>query len=179
MEDNNVQDENSNYQEEEVLETSNDEGNEDNDSNDLAERLEKAETLANNYKIRAEKAERLAKSAKTVTTPKQTPTAGELSQRDWLYLAKADVHDEDLNEVTNYASKNGITVKEAHEYLKPILAVNAEQRNTANASNTGSSKRGSGKVSDETLLGNASKGTLPDNDADLQRLINARHGYKK
>jgi len=183
MEENNVQDENSNYQEEEVLETSNEESNEgENDSDELAQRLEKAETLANNYKIRAEKAERLARSVRTETTTKQTPTAGgELSSKDIYALMGANVPEQDIEKVQEIAKLKGISVSEAIKLplTKQILSDELEQRNTANASNTGSSKRGSGKVSDEILLANASKGTLPGNDADLQRLINARHGYKK
>lgn len=82
-----------------------------------------------------------------------------------IYLAKADIHDEDFDEVTKYASKNGVTVKEAHEYLKPILAVKDEQRRIANAANTSSSKRGSGKVSDESVMENASRGRETDPEA--------------
>lgn len=170
MEDEIVQAQDSNEQEEEALETSDEES-----SSELETRLAKAEELAQNYKIRAEKAERLAKASKEVpSTQKQTPTAGDLSQKDVIYLAKADIHDEDFDEVTKYASKNGVTVKEAHEYLKPILAVKDEQRRIANATNTSSSKRGSGKVSSETIIENASKGR----ETDPEALAEARMAMK-
>ena len=47
-------------------------------------------------------------------------------------------------------------------------------RTTASATNTGGSKRSSGRVSDETLISNASKGNIPESDEDLERLVRAK-----
>jgi hypothetical protein len=160
----------SNQPEEEALETSNEESSE--ESNELAERLAKAEELANNYKIRAEKAERFVKSVKTNEYDQQAPTAGDLSSKDLFALMEAKVSADDIDEVKEYASLKKISVAEALKapIMKSILREKAENRNVANASNVGSSRRGSSKLSDEALLENAKKGKMPDNDADLLRL---------
>lgn len=93
-----------------------------------------------------------------------------LADADILYLGKADIHADDLQEVLDYAKNAKISVKQAHEYLKPILDVRVEQRKTAETTNTGGGPRGNTKVSDETLLANASKGIMPESDEDMKRL---------
>ncbi len=168
--------------EEEVLETSTDEVDE------KQAELDKANELANNYKIRAEKAERLAKSLKEKVEkpePKEEPeaktsTAGDLSSRDLFALMNAKVSEEDIDEVKEYAQLKKISISEALKTLtvKTILSEKAEQRKTANAANTGGSKRGSGKVTDELLLSNAKKGVLPEDDEEIQRLYKLRKGIK-
>lgn len=175
----NVLEQDSNVQEEVVLETTYDE--EVNSNNDYAEKLAKAEELANNYKIRAEKAEKLAKSTKTEPTPKPSPKAGELSTKDIYALMEAKVPEQDIDKVQEIATLKGISVSEAIKLslTKQILSDEAEQRVTAAASNVGSSKRGSGKIPDDVLLANALKGNLPENEADLERLIRAQRGYKQ
>lgn len=125
---------------------------------------------------KAEEEAREAKAKLAQTSGKSDKTSGDLSQKDVIYLAKSDIHDDDMDEVLKYASKSGVSVKEAHEYLKPILAVKNEQRQTALAANTGSSKRGSGKTAPDILLAKARKGELPTSDDDIERLIAARKG---
>lgn len=176
----NVLEQDSNVQEEEVLETSYEEEVDDS-NNDFAEKLAKAEELANNYKIRAEKAEKLAKSVKTSEAPKPSPKAGELSTKDIYALMEAKVPEMDIEKVQEIATLKGISVSEAIKLplTKQILSDENEQRIIAAASNVGSSKRGSGRIPDDVLLANAEKGNIPDNDADLERLIRARKGYKQ
>ncbi len=176
MEEENVQAENSNQQEEVVLETTSEES-----SSELEARLAKAEELANNYKVRAEKAERLAKASKEVPqVQQQAPKAGEISTKDLYALMEARVPQEDISEVQEYAQLKGISISEALKatVVKSILNEKAEQRTVASATNVGATKRGSGKVSDETLISKAAKGELPDNDEDMIRLIKARKGLK-
>jgi hypothetical protein len=174
-----VQAQDSTVREEVVLETTNEEGGVEN-SNELAERLAKAEELANNYKIRAEKAEKLAKSVKTETTSKPSPTAGELSTKDLYALMEAKVPEQDVEKVQEIAKLKGISVAEAIKLplTKQILSDEAEQRNSASAANVGASKRSSNKITDEILLAKAQKGELPTSDEDLMRLARIRKGYK-
>ena len=179
--DENVQEQDSNVQEEEVLETSNDEGSDEQDSIDWKAKADKAEELANNYKIRAEKAEKLAKAVKSSETPKQAPkTAGEITTKDLYALMEAKVAEEDIDEVARYAKFQNISISEAlkSNVVKTILSDKIEQRNTASAANVGSVKRGSNKTPDDVLLSKAAKGELPENDADLDRLIKLRKGLK-
>lgn len=112
------------------------------------------------------------KKQEPTTDKKKDATDSEkgLSQTDIIYVAKADIHEEDLEEVLTYAKNNKVTVKEAHQYLKPILDVKAEQRKTAEGASTGGGKRGSSKLSDEALLAEAEKGKLPESDEDMKRL---------
>lgn len=110
---------------------------------------------------------------------KSVPKSGDLSTKDVLYLAKADIHEDDMEEVTDVATKmfNG-DVKKAHEYLKPRFAVKAEERKTAEATHTGNARRSSGKVSDDALLANANSGKLPESEDEIARLIRAKTGRK-
>jgi hypothetical protein len=129
---------------------------------DIKARLAKAEELAKNYKIRAEKAE---------SRPKEE--APNLSMADILAVTKAGIEPEDLDEAVEYAKFKGISLHEAlkSSVMKATLAEKAELRKSADATNTGTVRRASTQVSDERLLADAQKGDLPDSDADLKRLI--------
>lgn len=179
MEEETVQAQDLKEQEEVVLETTNDEEVE-NNSDELAERLAKAEELANNYKIRAEKAEKLVKSVKTEVVSKPSPKAGELSTKDIYALMEAKVPEQDIEKVQDIAKLKGISVSEAIKLplTKQILSDEVEQRNMASAANVGSSKRGSGKVSDDVLLSRAAKGEFPESQEDIARLWKARKGMQ-
>lgn len=132
-----------------------------------SERATKAEELASNYKIRAEKAE-----GKTKDTSGQT---GSLDQKDVIYLAKADIDAEDLDEVTSYAALKKIPVSEAHTFLKPILDQRTEERRTAAATHVRGSGRGSAEVSGEDLLAKAERGEeVPLEDGNEKKIFQAR-----
>lgn len=143
---------------------------------ELRERLAKAEELAKNQKIRAEKAEGKLKAPKENKDTKATPAAGELSTGDLYALMNAKVPEEDIDEVREYAALKKISLAEAlkSSVVKTILSENAEKRNVANATHVGAAQRGAAKASEEALLSKASKGELPDSDEDLNRLVNAR-----
>jgi len=160
-------------EENEASETSYENDNDEQEQGESVEeykaRLAKAEELARNYKIRAEKAEKLAKST-NFTGDTATKKEGELSTPDVIFLAKTDIHDDDMEDVLKHAKLHKVSMKEAYSFLKPILDVRKEQRQTSQATHTRGSARGSSKISDETLLENAKRGKLPDNDADMLRL---------
>ncbi len=147
-----------------------------NETNLAKEKEEEASKLRKNYedqKVRAEKAE---KEAKGKVVPE---TTGSLSTKDVLYLAKADIHEEDLEEVTKQAKLQGITVSEAHKYMKPILDARNEERKTALATQTGRSQRGITKTTGEDLLAKAeTTGEMPDDDEGMQKLATARLNKK-
>lgn len=126
------------------------------------EALKKANELADNYKIRAEKAEKEAKEEKS-----------DIASKDILYLAKADIHEDDLNDVLEWAKFKNISVHEAHKQLKGTLDVRAEERKTAEAANT-KSTRSSSAVTGEKLLERALQNELPEKDEDIERLAEAR-----
>jgi alanyl-tRNA synthetase len=141
---------------------------------EIKARLAKAEELANNYKIRAEKAE---KKSKTETKP-----TSDLSGLDIFALTKANVDSEDVEEVVNWAKYKNVPVSEAlkSNELNAILNVRKDMRVTANASNTGASRRQTGKLSDEALLNQARSGKMPESEEDLDRLVRLKtFGGKK
>lgn len=112
--------------------------------------------------------------AKPKAKPESKSSSEEgLSQKDVIYLAKASINDDDIDEVTNYASKMGVSVKEAHEFLKPVLQVRNEERKTAEATNTSKQTRGTGKVSPESILDKARKGQISEDDKDIEALVEA------
>jgi hypothetical protein len=134
---------------------------------------EKAEQAFNDQKKRAEKAESKPKA------PKQ-PVNDQLSQTDLYALIKADVPQEDIGEVAEYARLKGISVSDALKstVVKAILSDNAEVRKTAQVTSSGTVRRGAGQKSGDSLLAAARAGKMPDSDEDIRSLIEARFEKK-
>lgn len=168
----------SNEQEEVVLETTDDTNDNEDDSFDWKAEALKQKEIAQNQKARAEKAESKVKTVKSEPAPKSSPKAGELGSKDLIALMEAKVSADDIDEVTDFAKFKGISVAEALKtsYIKSTLAEKAEKRNIAAATNVGGTKRSSGKTPDDVLLTNARNGIMPENDADLDRLLRLRKG---
>ena len=166
MEETNVQAENSNQAEEVVLETT---ATEEVETVDWEAKAKKAEELANNYKIRAEKAEKVVKTSK----PEVQPT---LSTKDAMALLEAKIHEDDIDEVENWAKYKKITVSQAlkSDELKAILDVRDEKRGTARATNVGTARHSPSKMTDEALLDRAkNRREIPESDEDMGRLVKA------
>ena len=141
---------------------------------DLKARLTKAEELAKNQKIRAEKAEKLAKE-KLEEKPKETPK-DTLSDSDMFALLKNNIHEDDVERVKKFAKADEITVAEAlkSDELKAILDLRSEQRATAGATNVGATRRTQVKVSGDELINQAKSGKFPESDSDIARLMEAK-----
>lgn len=102
-------------------------------------------------------------------------TTDGLTNKDLLFLAKAEIHEDDIEDVTRYANLNKVTVSEAFNYLKPVLDVRSQERKTAQATNTKSVARGSSKISPEDILRKAeSTGEVPETEEGLSALFQAR-----
>lgn len=134
--------------------------------------------LANNQKVRAEKAEaelNKLKAAKPVLSDKP-----EISSTDSIFLsaaiAKGTVHEDDVERVQKYARLEGITIKEAlkNDELKAILEVRNEHRKSAEVANVAPSRRGPARITDEVLIERAAKGDLPESEEDIARLMQAK-----
>jgi len=141
---------------------------------------DKLKEIADNQRIRAEKAEKAAKQ-KAEKPANQQQQSG-LAPTDLYALLQANVPQEDVSEVTDYAKLKGISVSEALQssVVKNILAEKAENRKVQAAANVSTTRRNSGKVSDETLLNVArQKGELPDSDNEIERLFLARQAAKR
>lgn len=142
----------------------------------------KAEEVGNNQKSRAEKAEQELKKNKPADGGNTPPPASDLSQKDVLVLAKANIHEDDIEEVIEFAKFKKIPVSEAlkNQTLKTILAEKEEHRKTANATNTGSQRRVVNKVTDEKLVSDLSEGKVPEKGSeDAERLFWAKRGGKR
>lgn len=144
---------------------------------DWKAKAEKAEAIAENQRIRAEKAEKLNKEKKDVVV---TPPSG-LSETDIYALVKANVPEEDIPDVREYATLKNISLAEALKtnVVKNILQEKKEEREVSEATNVSTARRTTQKASDETLLSEARSGKMPEKSEDITRLLMARRGVKK
>lgn len=98
-----------------------------------------------------------------------------LSNKDIIFLAKADIHDEDMDTVLDWAKFKKISVQEAHKQLKPTLDLNAETRRTAMATQTRAPARGASKATGTDLLSRAERtGEVPETNEGMRELFQAR-----
>lgn len=168
---------------------------------DIVKVKETAKTLKSNNKklyARTKKAEGFVqdKDGKWVKPPKSDPAPkpdaanaankgneAQFTLKDSRALDNANVHDDDVDDVANYAKFKGVSISEALKdpVMISTLKLKSENRSSANAANAGTARRGSGKISDEKLLEDAAKGILPDSDEDAARLVNLQFqkGRKK
>lgn len=166
-----------NQEQEADLETAGDEQDNSESIEDLKARLAKAEEIARNQKMRAEKAERLAKQKQE--SPKQNVTP----ELDNATIARIyGIHEDDIEEVLDMAKFKKLSIAETLKLgaTKAIIAEKEEFRKTAEASNTGNARRNNIKVSDDVLLSNLSKGEVPsEGSAEAEQLFWARRGGKR
>lgn len=140
----------------------------------------KALEVAKNQKIRAEKAEVKAKAGEKTPKNKEKETLkneDDISQKDLYTLVGAKVHEDDVDEVIDYAKHKDISIKEALKttVVKTILSEKKEERETAAATATGKKRGGSSKVSGDSLLSRAeSEFKIPETIEDTKRLVEAR-----
>lgn len=141
---------------------------------ELAE-FKKAKELADNYKVRAEKAE---KQLKNPPKEKETPK-NDMSLKD--IRALNNVHDDDVDEVIDYAKYKGITPAEALKTpaMIAVLKAKEEERRTAQATNTGTGKRGISAKTDEQVISEFEKGNISEDYSDIERLAEARNAMRK
>jgi hypothetical protein len=124
-------------------------------------------------KARRIKAEEAIEKAKKKGKTAPAVQSNGLSTADIIALTRANIEDEDIDEVLDYARYRKISVAEAlkSSVVKATLSERAEERKSAQAVYTGGgTRRAGGSVSDERLMADASKGNLPESEADLARL---------
>ena len=177
MEDEDVQLEDSNLDEDQDLNLENDDNDDGNDE------LTKAQEIARNQKIRAEKAEKELKALKgePAIEEKETPKNRDLSTDDLYSLIEAKVAKEDISEVKEAAKVLGISITEAlnRPLIKNMLKEKVEERTTAQATSSGGGKKSYKRDSDETILRNFEQGKVSDNDDDIMKLVEAEFNQKR
>jgi hypothetical protein len=147
---------------------------------ELKEKLLKAEELAKNQKIRAEKAEKALKQIKP-----EKPMENETPKNEQYTLkelkALGNVHEEDLDRVTKWAKAEGITIDVALKDpdLQAVLKRREEERRTAEATNVAPARRGTSTPTPEAIIENFSKGNIPSKDEDITKLVEAQIAMKK
>lgn len=136
----------------------------------LEKKAEEAENKFNDQRTRAEKAEKEAKKAK--------PAEEGLSQTDLLAIAKADVHEDDMDKVINFAKSNKLSIKEAlkDDDLKVLRENWEEKRKSAEIANAKGGRSGPQKVTDEVVIDKTfDKGEIPTKGSEeAERLFWAR-----
>ena len=143
--------------------------------------LKKAQELAKNYRIRAEKAETLAKQLKK-PEEKEAPKTSEKPEYSLQDIrALQDVHDDDVDEVVEFAKFKGISITEAKKSLtvQNLLNAKKEERKTAEATNVGGSRKGSSKSTAEEIHEKAMSGQVPESDEDMKKMIEHRFTPKE
>lgn len=108
---------------------------------------------------------------------KKATSSSDYSLKDIRALNKVD--DDDLDKVITYAEKfhDGSPSKALEDGdLQAILKNRAEERKTAEATETGTGRKGSTKVSGANALEKAkATGRIPDSDAELDALLEERY----
>src|SRR3990167_2624887 len=103
-------------------------------------------------------------ASKEVKPTSDTSTSEEprLSIKDMHALK--DVHEDDIDDVIEYANFKKIPISEAKKSgaVQAILANKAETRKTAAATNTGGGKPPIKKLTDDALIGEVEKGNIPE-----------------
>lgn len=149
----------------------------------LNEKSAKAQELAENYKVRAEKAERAPKHKDPEPAQKVlSQESKDLSSVDVFALVKANVHEDDIAEVQRMANVLGIPVAQAlkDDAVSAILKSRAEKRKTADAMNAGAKRPAQKSVTGKELLAAAENGDIPDaGTSEAEELFWARHGGKR
>ena len=102
---------------------------------------------------------------------KSSKSSKDLSTSDVFTLVKANVHEEDIDEVRDYAALKKITIKEALKtnFVKSFLADKQEERDTAEAAHGGSSRRSTGRKSAANVIADAESGNLPEDPTELAK----------
>jgi hypothetical protein len=141
------------------------------------------EKLAEQNKQLFERAKKAELALKTKPAEKEeapkTESKSEYSLQD--IRALSDVHDEDVQEVVDFAKFKGISITEAKKNptVQTILKQKTEERTTAEATNTAVSRKGASKVSSEDLLDKFNQGDVPEKEEDLKKVIEARWTAKE
>ncbi len=147
----------------------------------LYERTKKAEGFTKGEDGKWVKPAKPAPETNTAATASSKQDQPNISTVDMYAMIEAKVPQDDIKEVADYAKFKGISIAEALKtsFVQTTLKENAEKRNIAEATNTGGSKRTTGKTSPDEVLKNASQGNLPDSDEGVVDLVQARIDAKR
>lgn len=146
---------------------------------EVNEELVKAQELANNYKIRAEKAEKALKQKSAVEKKEEkTEEVKEigLSPKDYLALTEHRVSSEEFDKVMEISKLLNKPVAETlqDKTARLILQAYREERATAEATATSGGGRKSGTSVKGKILEDYQKGIKPDTEEGSAALASAQ-----
>jgi len=100
----------------------------------------------------------------------------QVSLKDQMALMNAKVHEDDVEEVMDYAKYKGISLTEALKspVIQATIKDRMEHRQTASATNTQGSKRTPARLSDEDVIAKFNEGKEVDPEALAEARINLR-----
>lgn len=147
------------------------------------ENASKHEKAYNDTKTRAEKAEAALKDKKPPVDKKADDAS--MSTKDFYALNKANVPEEDVDDVLEYAKFKGISVQDAlkSSVVKATLAEKSETRRTAQATNTKGTRPQNTTTDGASIIANVKAGKGEDaipaaGSAEAEALFWARKGRK-
>lgn len=149
---------------------------------DAEAKLSKAEEIAKNQRIRAEKAEKELKALKEASKEKETPKT-ETYRKEQILESRAlnSLHEDDIEQVVRIAEANKVSLSEAIKdpYVKSFLKTREEERKTAEATAT-KTTRASAKTGEAELTKKADSYQLdPSEMKDAAKaMINEVFGKK-
>jgi hypothetical protein len=146
--------------------------------NDTEQDLEKEELKKKLATIEAQKDHWRKKAQEK----KEDKHESSINPKDLYALMQSSVHEDDIDDVAEYAKFKKISIAEAlkTDVVKTILSNKAEFRETAQKANTGAARRGATKLSDDVLLANAAKGDIPaPGTPEAEQLFWAKRGGKR
>jgi hypothetical protein len=130
-----------------------------------------------NETLKAQKEHWREKAAKPKESAPQPVHEG-VSLKDSMALINAKVHEDDVDDIIEYAKFKKISISEALKsgVIKATLEEKTEHRATADATNTGKSRGSTGRLTGEALLKKTQKtGEIPESDEELEKLLDARY----
>lgn len=167
-------------QEEEVF---NEEGGDDTQLPPEGDDNLKSELEAKDKKIKELEAliARKKRENKVEHAEKSEAPKSDLSQKDLYALMANKVHEEDIDEVVEYAKLKGLPVAEAlkSSVVKTILKEKEEIRNTAAVTNTGVTRKSATPKDADTLVNKARKGEVPQTREDMIKVFNRMKGLDR
>ena len=160
----------------ENLDSQNEEALEAADVEALKEKAKKLEEQNKQLFERAKKAEQEAKKNKPAGG-EEPPKKEEYSLEDTVAIITDKVTEkDDIEIVKKFAKLENISIAEALKspIVKTILSTKAEERKTAQATNTGGGRKGSSKVTGDEMIERALQGQMPEDDEGIKNLAEAR-----
>jgi len=155
--------------------TDNNDSVQDDSANDSQD-TDKLKELNKKLYERAKKAEAEAKKLKETVKPVAQQEQKDMSSKDLYSLMEHKVPSKHIDEVVKASKILGKSIQETLEdgFVQARLKTLAEEEQTANATNTGGSKRTTVKMTDEQLVQKYMEGKDVDPEAFAQARMNLR-----